>query len=723
MKKLSLTYIVNQGFYCLLALSLISFYLSSNNILILLLLGLYFIFLFKKSIFLFLSFMLLMILMIFNYRLSINKLYMVENKDIIKCKVYTLPKKNNYQSFYCKTNDNRYLVYSDNNIKISIGDYITIKGSKELVKNNSVPNQFNYAKYLQARKIAYLINADFIKVVGKSKRIDHYIINKIQDYYKSSSLSDYLLSFIIGDKVAFDDDFRDNTHLLNISYLFVVSGFHVGFLYFLIMFILKYLRISKETSKIITYTLLIFFLIINLFSVSIFRAISLLFGIDLKNRLKLPINNVQILSIIACINIIINPFSLQNSAFILSYLITLVLFISRDLFSKYNSFIFNFYKINFIAQLFSLPIIANFNFSYNFLSLVVSPFLNLYYTFVIFPLTIFNLVFKSIGDLTIWFFDFYELLLKSLASITFFNFNIGYFSTFRFILYYFLLIQILKKCERKQFSYLCTIFILITTFFYHKITLTENITFIDVGQGDSIYVESDFSRCKALIDTGGSYYYHPGENVANYLKSIQTSKIDILFITHSDIDHAGDYKVILNQVKVETIVFNYYDDSELQREIEEYARSKKINILKVKAYNRVDCGNLSFLIINPLEKNNTINDNSLVLFLLFNGDSYLFMGDADSKLISVDNISMIDFLKVSHHGSKYQTNKEFLDSITVNNAIISVGKNNYNHPAKELLNLLYEKNIVVYRTDLDGTISVKYYLRKKRIIYLYKPII
>lgn len=81
----------------------------------------------------------------------------------------------------------------------------------------------------------------------------------------------------------------------------------------------------------------------------------------------------------------------------------------------------------------------------------------------------------------------------------------------------------------------------------------------------------------------------------------------------------------------------------------------------------------------------------------------------------------IDFLKISHHGSKNATSSNFLNQVDVINAIISVGKNNYSHPSNEVLALLNEQNINMYRTDYNGTISVKYYLKKKRIVLFYRP--
>lgn len=723
MKKLKIISIVNQSFNCLVALSLMIFYLNSKNILLLLLLIMLFYNLFRKSIIIFLSILTIVIFTFIYYNITLNKLLEDDNNKEIKCLIYTLPNNREKLRFYCKTKTKRYVVYTKNDINLNLGDYVLINGKKELAKNNTVPYQFNYAKYLHSQKIAYIVNAESVKVIGKSKRLDYVIINKINSYYQNSPINNYLLSFIIGDKLAIDEEFRNDIQMLNISHLFVVSGFHVGFIYLFIMFILKHLRFTKEFSKIITYIILIVFLIINLFSISIFRAISLIFGIEIKNKYYLPIDNIQILSLIACINIIINPFTLQNTSFILSYLITLILFISKTLFSKYEGFLFNFSKVNVIAQLFSLPIIANFNFTYNFLSFLIAPVLNLYYTFIIFPLIFINLLFKSLGNISYYFFYLYEKLVNFLASLKFFNYNTGFFTTFRMIIYYYLLIQLLKRLEIKKFNYVFTLLLIITILFYHKLTFSEKVTFIDVGQGDSIYIQSTFSSCNALIDVGGSFYYHPGENVAKYLKSLQISKIDVLFISHSDIDHAGDYKYILNQFKIKKIVFSYYDNSELQREIEAYALGKKINIKKVKAYNKVDCGDLSFFVINPLKKNNTINDNSLVLFLLFNGDKYLFMGDASSNIVNLNNLDKIDFLKVSHHGSKYQTNEDFFNHINVKNAIISVGKNNYNHPADEVLNLLKTNNITIYRTDLNGSVSVKYYLRKKRMIFTYQAII
>ncbi len=728
MNSSKLTFVFNNSIYAFIGIVLLGFYLGNNHFLIIVISLFYLVFLYRLSKITFLAIIILSIIYIIVYQSNYQKLIDKDELNKFKCIIYTIPKHefNQYQ-FYCKSKNNKYLVYytdkyQSNNLKI--GYVIEMNNELELIKHNTVPNQFDYAKFLLADKIMYQNKVDDLKIINHKSSFQYQMINKIIDYYQNLKTKPYLLSFIIGNKDGFSDDFVDYTQMLNITHLFVVSGFHVGFLFIIFSFIFKYLNITKEKSEILVIFILLLFLYSNQFSVSVLRAVIFTILLLVNKKFSLKIANINILCIIGFINLLFNPFLLYHTGFILSYLITFVLLLSKDIFINKKNILMRLYQINLIAQLFSLPIVANFNFTYNFIAFLFTPFISLYYTVIIFPLTLILLVIKSLDEILYNVFQFYEQILEFLSSFSLFNINIGAFTTPRVIIYYLILFLIIKSIEIKKVNTILLIPFVFTIFFYHKFSLVDEVTFIDVGQGDSIFIRSDINKCKAIIDTGGNFYYHPGKNLKNYLQSIQTDEIDILFITHSDIDHAGDYGLILNSFKIKTIVFNFYNDDPLQKEIEEAARNKKINILKVKAYNKVECGNLVFNIINPFEKNNTINDNSLVLFLIFNNDNYLFSGDVNSSVL--ENIPElyklnVDFLKISHHGSKFATSRNLLSQIDVKNAIISVGKNNYHHPADEVLELLNEQNINVYRTDYNGTISVKYYLKNKRIVNLHRP--
>jgi competence protein ComEC len=316
------------------------------------------------------------------------------------------------------------------------------------------------------------------------------------------------------------------------------------------------------------------------------------------------------------------------------------------------------FKISLIAQLFSLPITANFDFSFNFLSVFLSPVLGLYYTYIIFPVSIFLTFFKKSEVFLKYFIIFFEELIFLFNKITILDYNIGYFSVLRTCFYYFCLYHILKNLEvKKKIKQISFIFLLVMLF-YHKFSIIDEVTYIDVGQGDSALIKSDSNNCTAIIDTGGigdfsSSTYHPGErNVVPYLKSMQMSTLDYLFISHSDEDHAGDYKYIIDQINVKNIVLNKFDTSDLGNEIKKVASENGINVIEIQAYHKVRCGEIEINVLNPFNDSNTGNDNSLVLFFVFNGDHFLFTGDIgqsiEEELINDYQLN-VDYLKISHH--------------------------------------------------------------------------
>ena len=117
---------------------------------------------------------------------------------------------------------------------------------------------------------------------------------------------------------------------------------------------------------------------------------------------------------------------------------------------------------------------------------------------------------------------------------------------------------------------------------------------------------------------------------------------------------------------------------------------------------------LTTLSITQDEKN--LNDTSIVLKAKHGTNTFLFMGDASTKIeknLLNENIKS-DVLKVGHHGSRYSTSLSFLKKVSPEYAVISVGENNtYKHPHEEILKRLEEQNIKIYRTDKQGTIIAK----------------
>ena len=176
---------------------------------------------------------------------------------------------------------------------------------------------------------------------------------------------------------------------------------------------------------------------------------------------------------------------------------------------------------------------------------------------------------------------------------------------------------------------------------------------------------------------------------------------------HGDYDHMGEAINLVNNFKVEKVIFNCGPYNDLEKELIKVLDKKKIKDYSCIKELNIDDNKLYFLQTKEYDNE---NDNSNVIYTELNGYKFIFMGDAgvekEKDIIDKYNLYNIDVLKVGHHGSKTSSGKEFINKLNPKYSIISVGKNNrYGHPNKEVLNNL--KNSKIYRTDQDGSIMFK----------------
>ena len=180
-----------------------------------------------------------------------------------------------------------------------------------------------------------------------------------------------------------------------------------------------------------------------------------------------------------------------------------------------------------------------------------------------------------------------------------------------------------------------------------------------------------------------------------------------MIISHGDFDHMGEAISLVNNFKVEKVIFNCGEYNDLEKELIKVLDKKKIKYYSCIKELNIDKNKLYFLRTKEYDNE---NDNSNVIYTELNGYKFMFMGDAsnttEKEILSKYNLPDIDVLKVGHHGSKTSSGKEFINEIDPKYSIISVGKNNrYGHPNKEVLDNLGESKI--YRTDQDGSIMFK----------------
>jgi len=177
----------------------------------------------------------------------------------------------------------------------------------------------------------------------------------------------------------------------------------------------------------------------------------------------------------------------------------------------------------------------------------------------------------------------------------------------------------------------------------------------------------------------------------------------------------GEAINLVNNFKVEKVIFNFGGFNELEQDLIKALGKKKIPYYSCIKELNIDNNKLYFL--NNKDYGNE-NDNSSVIYTELNSYKFLFMGDAgvqvEEDLIEKYYLTDIDIFKVGHHGSKTSSSKNFIETINPKYSIISVGKNNrYNHPNNTVLENLEDS--IVYRTDKDGSIMFKFKNNKLKV--------
>ena len=233
--------------------------------------------------------------------------------------------------------------------------------------------------------------------------------------------------------------------------------------------------------------------------------------------------------------------------------------------------------------------------------------------------------------------------------------------------------------------------------------------FIDVGQGDSILIKQNGHNM--LIDAGDNKY---GQTVVNYLKENGVKKLDYVIGTHPHADHIGGLDDVIYAFDVEKVFLpNITHTTKTFEDLLIAIQSKNLNITVPEVGGVYELGDASFKILAPANSYyDNLNNFSIVIRLEYGNNSFLFTADAEDVL----EVEMLnsgynlksDVLKVGHHGSNTSTTASFLNAINPKYAVIQLASNNeYGHPSAEVISRLREKNIEIYRNDLDGTIVAK----------------
>ena len=232
--------------------------------------------------------------------------------------------------------------------------------------------------------------------------------------------------------------------------------------------------------------------------------------------------------------------------------------------------------------------------------------------------------------------------------------------------------------------------------------------FIDVGQGDCSFIELGNGQTM-LIDAGNP---EDGDDIVKYIENLQYSDIDYVVATHPHDDHIGGMAEVLKTFPVEKMympnaVHTSYSFENLLNVIDE--KDIDLNVAKTGT-SILNSGPIEIDILSPVqEEYSEMNNYSAVVRIIYGESSFLFTGDAEKIVESeiLDSEIDVDVLKVGHHGSNSSSSEAFINATSPQIALISCGQDNmYGHPDYEVLSLLNENNVKIYRTDEAGTIRI-----------------
>ena len=574
---------------------------------------------------------------------------------------------------------------------------VLIKGIGKKIKpsNNTIPNTFNYCKYLKSIGYDYFIESRQISYYDKSSYHD-----KIHDYLRKrldeKKEAIYYKTFLLGIKENWNQNtdkiFREN----GISHLFVISGMHLGFLFSFLKSTIQRFSEKKKIQFLFAFIVLTFYYSFLTKSLSSERAYGFFLLLTLNELMNFNCTAKQLYLINVGLQLFKNPFLLFNIGFQYSFSLSFsFLFFSQQEKSKWKKIL----KKSLFAFLISFPITLNQSFTLNpwsiFNNIIMIPFVS----GIVMPLLFFSLFFP-------YFENGVSFLLRGMEwwNTLFYNFPFSHISVPKmsfilFLCYYFCLFISICFKKRKILFFWCIFWLF--SIILPKFNSTGYIYFLDVGQGDCTLIISPYQKEVILIDTGNE-----NENLKNnivlFLKSIGIQKINYLILSHGDLDHTGNALEFLKTIKVEKILLNEGEKNEIEQKIETSYKEKIVKTISTKLLTLTKLSH---------EISNNENDNSIILHACIYKTCTLFLGDAsnfvEEEILNNYKIKAT-ILKVAHHGSKTSTSEKLLKEIPFQYGVISVGKkNSYSMPHKSVTEKLKKHHINLLETRSLGTICFK----------------
>lgn len=548
------------------------------------------------------------------------------------------------------------------------------------------------------------------------------------------SLAAEAQALLFGEQDLVEEEATRAYQKLGITHLFAISGLHIALVSLLFFQGLIRIGVRREVATIVLLVVLPLYGVLAGGAPSVWRAVCVVLLVMICRYVKwrVPIDDALALCFIGFV--LLNPGVVYQVGFQLSFLATVALIYSTPLLASMKTWWSQSLFMSFICQLLVYPVLL-----YHFFEVSLSSFLaNMVFvplfSFIILPINFGLLVFVFVSPTVAnWGFALYEParvwlqeLILQLQHIPYQMWIPGRPDGFWVLVLYIGVFGGFYLMMKGRWQW-ATISILLPALLFHVKPLLQNdlkVSFIDVGQGDSILIEYPRQDKVVLIDSGGllrfgvedwqqrkSEYEVGRQVVVPYLKGKGISKIDVLVISHADADHVEGAEEVVREIRVGEVHISPNSGSELaMQDLWAELSRFQVPVYEKMAGHEVWAG-LHY--IWPTETEYEGNNDSLVLKLEYGQFTALFTGDLEEAgeraLVQNehDQIANMTVLKAGHHGSKTSSSARFVEAVHPKLVIFMAGfENRFGHPHQEVLERFEERAIPYLTTGERGTVEI-----------------
>ena len=630
------------------------------------------------------------------------------------------------------------------------GRFAICNGVYEKPTGRRNPGSFDYSLYLKSKGIRYVITCNNVEVNMK-KFASPYLkfVNscvKFRDKFiyeleknQPRPIAGVQKGIMFGIKDDMGDDVYQEFQKNGTAHLLATSGLHMGIIYGALS------RLLKPGLRILPNIVIIFimfcYVVMADFNPSIIRAFIMIVIAVIGRLLCRRYDLLASACVAGLIMLIYNPYLLFSAGFQMSFLAVFIMGFTLNKVKRLeleNKLLKSILPVVIIQILMAPYILYNFNY-FSFSSFIANPpvtalatwVLMLGSSFMIFPVLHTDIP-KILTDILI-------SVTNLMLSVNTMTYNNGEFtarltspSIFFILLFYgmvffFLNEETIIMFIRNHYKRIGTgvlaivMFCTLCSFQFRSGFENCNMMFIDIGQGNSMLFKSSDGKT-LLIDGGGKKDYQVGiKTLMPALLKNGVKTIDYAYVTHWDTDHYKGIEEIAKVGMVKNIIT--YEGNIVQKEqlIKQMGvKSNQMHFLSRNDRFRVG-KNITVQVLYPYGKsisqykdelaNEKENNRSLVSKVTVNDTDFLITGDIDEncerEMVSKIGSSLrADILQVPHHGSGSSSSDELLEAVKPKVAVFQCGKNNYGHPAPQIVEKYKKKGIIIYRNDLDGAIGL-----------------